>query len=327
MSHYRRLWIERAAFILLFAALALSLYRQFVPRSAWAIVVEGEPAAIVSSRRIAEQILAAFLREQAGAFASQARFRPAVRLEEIGPGEGRVLNRWKAQEQLRQRLTVIIPACWLVVDGARFLALPSRAEAETCLHNIVQHYLPKGAQLVGEPRFREKVELLEEPLSPATAKGLLVFRPEAEKRLLAPSVPPKEYVVRRGQTASAIASRFKVSLQDLQTANPELDLNRLREGEQIVVAGGRPALTVIFRAREAKAREIPFWTEYVPTKDLAPGERKVLRQGRPGKQVMRSLVTYMNGKEVDRLSRAGEIVAEPVPARIAIGAKSRPAEE
>jgi len=324
---YRRLWVKRAAFLLLFGALCLGLYRQFHPPSAWAILVEGEPAALVARKQVAQQILSSILRTQAGAFVSQARFRQKVAIEEVRPPDGNILGRWKAQQQVSRRLSVVIPASWMMVEGKELVALPSRSEAEQCLRAVVWHYLPRGARLVGEPKFKETIDFREEMVSPAKAREIVVSREEGIKRLLAPSVPPTEYLIRRGDTASGIAARFKVSLEDLRAANPDLNLERLRPGEKIVVAGGRPPVTVVFRAWQTSTREIPFWTEFVPSASLAPGEKKTLRAGRPGKQIVRSLITYVNGKETSRISRAGEVVAGPSPARIAVGVKKRDSRE
>jgi murein DD-endopeptidase MepM/ murein hydrolase activator NlpD len=45
------------------------------------------------------------------------------------------------------------------------------------------------------------------------------------------------YIVQAGDTLSYIASRFNVSLGDLETANPSIDPNALAEGQQIVIPG------------------------------------------------------------------------------------------
>jgi len=324
---YRRLWIERVAFLLLFGALCLGLYRQFRPPTAWAILVEDKPVALVARREVAQQILSSILRSQAGAFLSRARFRQKIAIEEVRPPDGDILGRWKAQQQVSRWLSVVIPASWVVVEGKELFALPSRSEAEQCLRAVVRHYLPRGARLVGEPKFKEAIDFREEMVSSDKAREIVVSREEGIKRLIAPSVPPTEYLIRRGDTASGIAARFKVSLEDLKAANPELNLERLRPDEKIVVAGGRPPVTVVFRAWQTSTREIPYWTEFVPSTSLAPGEKKTLRAGRPGKQIIRSLITYTNGKETSRISRAGEVVAGPSPARVEVGVKKRDSKE
>ena len=45
------------------------------------------------------------------------------------------------------------------------------------------------------------------------------------------------YLVQAGDTLSSIASRFNVNLDDLETANPNINPNLLAEGQQIVIPG------------------------------------------------------------------------------------------
>lgn len=124
--------------------------------------------------------------------------------------------------------------------------------------------------------------------------------------------------MRRGETASLIAARYRVRMSDLKTANPDLNLDRLRAGDSIVVAGGLPPLTVIAHARESGTRDIPFWVEKIPDPQLSKGETRLIKKGQPGKQELLSLVTYVNGKELNRTSSAGKILSGPVPEQIAV---------
>ena len=321
------MWVERIGFLLLLAVLGWALYRQIHPSSAWAILVDGRPAAQVSSRRAAKEVFDSILRNQAGEFSSRARFQQAVSIERVSPPVGPFLTQWKAQEEVGRRVNTIIPACWLVIGGKPLFPLLSRTEAEKALRALAQHYLPRGAQLVGEPKFKEGIDFREEAISPARARHILVSQQEAIERLTAPAVAPTEYLIRQGDTGTAIAARYKVGLDDLKRANSEVDLDRLRPGDSIVVAGGRPLLTVVYRIRDITTTEIPYWTEFVPDSSLSPGEREVLQKGEPGKQIIQSLVTYANAKEISRTSRAGKIVKGPVPSRVAVGSTKEQAPE
>jgi hypothetical protein len=314
-----RLWLERLFFSVVLLLLLWVVYRLLFPAQVWAILVDGQPAAFVAGRGTAETVRSYILEAEAGEFAPYARFRQKVTLVAAKSSEGKVVNRWQAQEILSRKLAVVIPASWLTIDDQPLFAMVSQAEIEKCLAQLAQHYQPADTKILGAPRYTQKVVFRDELLSAAQAKRVLLSQKEGLARLLAPAVARTNHVVRLGETASRIAGRYKVSLDDLQAANPDLNLNRLRAGDSIVVAGGRPPLTVSFRARETKAREIPFWTEYIPDSSLAPGEKKVLQKGKPGKQAMISLVTYVNGKETSRIEQADRIITGAKPERVATG--------
>ena len=67
-------------------------------------------------------------------------------------------------------------------------------------------------------------------------------RPVSNGLLHSTNSPPgsvfvvKVYVVKRGDTLSAIGSRFHKSVSELQALNPTINPNRLRIGEKIRVA-------------------------------------------------------------------------------------------
>ncbi len=68
--------------------------------------------------------------------------------------------------------------------------------------------------------------------APAVSSGLL-----SSTNLTPGSVfTVKIYVVKRGDTLSAIGSRFHKSVSELQALNPTINPNRLRIGEKIRVA-------------------------------------------------------------------------------------------
>lgn len=229
-----------------------------------------------------------------------------------------MLNPEEAEQQLGGKLTAVISGCWLIINDRPLFALSSRKVAESLLSDLVQHYLPRKAQLYGKPVFREKVALRDEVINLGNAKNPLVTKPQALKILLAPAVSPRRYIMRRGETASLIAARYRVRMSDLKTANPDLNLDRLRAGDSIVVAGGLPPLTVISHARESGTRDIPFWVEKIPDPQLSKGETRLIKKGQPGKQELLSLVTFVNGKELNRTSSAGKILSGPVPEQIAV---------
>lgn len=323
----RRLWLERTFFVIILALISALLYRHLYPSGRWAIVVDGRPAAIVPTRAVAEQVLDYTLRSKAGSLASQAKFRQAVGIEQAGPADGVAVDRWEAQQKLASKVSATVPACWIVADGRKLMALTDRKDAEAVLSEFVRHYIPKGSTLVGKPKFRERVTLLQQPVPAETAQEIIQTRKQALARLFEPSVSAMEYTVRPRDTASRIASRFKVSLADLKAANPDSNLEKLVVGKTINVAGGTAPISVTFRVKEQTSREIPFWTEYVPDQTMLPGEKKEIQKGTPGKQAINCIVTYINNKEVNRTEQVGRITLAPIPIRIAVGSSGKADDE
>ena len=282
------------------------------------IVIGNKPVAVLSSEQEAQEALAGVLCDRAGDWADRAQFTQPVAIRKAKRGAGDSVSSPEAQQLLGSKVGVVVPAYWLVVKGKPLLALASRAEVDETMRKLVRQYLPKNAKLVSRPILKEKVALRKVTLSPTGARQYLVKPDRAVGVLTAPSVSPRDYTVRRGETASAVANRFDIGLADLLKANPYRNLNRLKPGDTIIVTGGPPPLTLLFSAQEAVKRDVPYWTERVPDASLSRGEKIVLQSGLPGKQIFITTTNYVNGLVVSQICTADKVLVGPVPERVAV---------
>lgn len=319
----RRLFLERAVYGLVILALLFALYHYLNPGQACIILADGEPLAAVRSRRMAESILTSIKQRNAEDLGAPVQFRERIALEETAEPDLRVLRRWEADRLVAARLHPVVSAYWLKVDGRPLVAFRSAHELRDCLAQLVREYTPPRAQLLPPARFRERLTIQAARLSSPQAKRYLRTLEEALALLRAPAVHPTTYVIGPGDTATKIARRHKISLNDLQAANLGRDLNRIAVGDTLAVAGGDPPVTVIVRASISGTQEIPFWTEVQYTAELPPGKRQVERPGRKGKQRISGAATYINGRPVSRKVTWGEILEEAVPAKVLVGKRGR----
>jgi LysM repeat protein len=309
-----------------FAALGLATWWLTRPRYAWVILVDGKPVAAVASREQANEVLDSLKRQAAGPLARAAHFREKVTLERVSAADQPVLSRWRAQELVGKRVQVGIPAYQLSVNDKPVLSLRSLAEVRRALEKVVKHQVPSGWRPLGTPRIVERLTVEEAWLAPEQARRQLVSVSRAAERLLSPAVPAREYVVKKGDVAARLARRHGITLADLQSANPGMDLNRLREGDRLVIAGSRPLVSVTVQAQTDTTAPVNFWTETVRSASVPPGQRRVIQRGRPGQQRVRVAATFVNGREISRRTLWGEMASEPVPERVMVGPGARSAE-
>jgi len=317
----RSRWLERLIFLAVTAALAFSVYRLVRPAHAWVILIDGRPVAAVGSRETAETILTSIKRQAVGDFASIADFNQKVDVEQATPSEHSILGRWEAQERLGKDLSLSIPACRLLVNGRRVITLSSVDEIRRTIEALLSHYVPRGARLLATPRIKEELTIEEASLSAPDARRELLKPHQALQALLSPAVKPRVYEVRPGDTATRIAGRHRITLDDMRRANPEVNLDRLQIGDKVVVAGSEPLVNVVTYVEETREVPVASWTQTITTSSLKPGQRRVLQQGQPGRQQVRVRVSYLNGQEVRRSTVYGKVISEPVPARVLVGGK------
>ncbi|MFH1183463.1 MAG: LysM peptidoglycan-binding domain-containing protein [Chloroflexota bacterium] len=110
------------------------------------------------------------------------------------------------------------------------------------------------------PSLRPYATITPSPTSGLPA-GLIV---SAETPL--PSPTPSQYTIQSGDTLSQIAERFRITLDALLLANPDMDPNALRVGETLRIPGS-PA----DRAGEATPTPVPFPVRQIACHPTASG--------------------------------------------------------
>ncbi|WP_246861942.1 resuscitation-promoting factor [Nocardioides sp. SYSU D00065] len=86
----------------------------------------------------------------------------------------------------------------------------------------------------------------------------------------------------------------------------------LREGDVV-------RLTAVDKQRKTKHRRVRAGIDEIPTTDLAPGRRKVVREGRPGVREVVAVRTLHNGEPVKYRVVRTTLVREPRPRRVLVG--------
>ena len=98
-----------------------------------------------------------------------------------------------------------------------------------------------------------------------------------------------------------------------------------RDGREVsgrqkrVRQGDRVRLIEVVKVRTTRHKRVRAGIVEVPTTDLAPGRRKVVRQGRPGVRKIVALRTLHNGEPVKRHVVTSKLVRDPRPRRVLVG--------
>jgi hypothetical protein len=318
----RRLWMERGVFALVIAALSLALFLALRPKTRFVLSADGKPICVVASEEAARYVLSAVQRSRAGDLHSIAAFRQRVAVEPLrGPGP-KPLDPLSAQTLAAEKLDVVIRAAAIKADGKLIAYSASVREALQALEAFKASQIPHKGRLLKRPTFLQKITVERATLTPAEASRKLPRNRAALLRALNRPIRPRlEHIVAKRETALRIARRYRVSLQDLELANPGLNLNRLEAGRKIVVAGTSPVLRVQTVVEYTQLERIPIWVERAPNEQLHRGQERVLHEGEPGLQRVRVRAVFVNRREVVREKLWGEVEKEPVPRVVGFGTR------
>ncbi|QIK77459.1 resuscitation-promoting factor [Nocardioides piscis] len=87
---------------------------------------------------------------------------------------------------------------------------------------------------------------------------------------------------------------------------------RVREGDTV-------RLVDVEKRRKTKRRSVPAGVVEVPTTELAPGRRKVVREGKAGVRRLRAVRTIHNGEPVNYRVVRRTTIRPPQPRRVLVG--------
>lgn len=247
------------------------------------VVLGGKPITTVRNYATANQLLSEAERAQVGKGYPEDNI---VRLQKVQyqrvAAGARTDADPVAKRKLQSALKLHVRAYTILVDGQVSVGLPTDEMAADTLHQVKEHFaqMPPQAELIGEPRFVQKVTVKLKSIdgsrarSSATAAAPYFWTPP----------PSRTYTVHRGDTGMVIARRHHISLSDLISANAGRNINRLSPGDTVNVQKMPLLLTVQVKKRLTREEKIV---------QNAPEERA-------GRRGVTYAVTYTDGQETGR---------------------------
>ncbi len=263
----RRLWIERVVFLIILGLLLAFHSGKLGTRRVTLIAVDGRPIAVVRSRGDADRLLNEI--KGSSGLPGDVTFSHRVTLLSAPAAGQRVLSDAEAMAILAAKLQPVVQASAILVNGELVAGLPTRNEALQALSGLLKELSPSGPDV--QAAFKETVKIESRPVP---ADRFADSPSAAVQRIMQAAAPKGSHEVKPGETAWKIALDAHVPLSRLKAANPGVNLDRIRAGDELKIPGELPPLTVIAR-KDIK-------------EELGPGISRTLR------------VTYENGVEVSR---------------------------
>lgn len=166
--------------------------------------------------------------------------------------------------------------------------------------------------------FAQKVEVAEVKVHP----DLLASNDTAIELLLRVEETPDVYTVAKGDNLWTIATTKAVSISDIESLNPDLNMELIQPGDEIVLSAIEPVLDIVIELKNEVTEAIPFETETIKDDTLFKSQKVVVNEGKEGQKNVLHQITLVNGKVQEDLILEEIIVSEPSKATIKVGTKS-----
>lgn len=288
------------------------------------IVVDGKPIVCVPSEQDAKGVLQE-VKRKTGCDPAEIEFKQEVRVA-LAPRNARTVSRHMAVRVVQHVVSPVAPRWSVIVDGNPIVAVPDRKTAGDVLELAKTRFGQMVQNLAEEPQFKENVTVDVAAINPA----LYCKTAEQAVKLIFDSRQPIRkdavYTVEKGDVASSIAGRNSLSLGELESLNPGIDLVHLQIGDKIRIKETKAAkakLTVVVRDQTDSIEKIPAPVQRVSSATLFAGKTVELSSGTTGKRQVKVATIYENGVKVGREILEETILREPTPRRIAVGIKPR----
>lgn len=196
---------------------------------------------------------------------------------------------------------------WAVnINGANVVATATEADANSILDGVKSHYLTDGSQVVNAA-FKENVVVTKAAMNAAD-----IMKPQdAVNLIITGTKEPKVYTVQDGDTLWDIAIANGMTPAELAEANPALNPDRLKIGQQLNLFQVKPYVTVQTKEIVAATEKIDFKTVYETTNTLYKGEVQVKTAGVYGTKEVRTELVKENGVIVASNQLDSAVTAEP----------------
>ncbi|MBZ4665652.1 M23 family metallopeptidase [Mahella sp.] len=216
-----------------------------------------------------------------------------------------------------------VKATAILVNGQQIAVVKDESEAQTVLDRIKQPYIDKAKDNpnIKEVRIADDVQLVEKLVEYSDIENA----DDVYKRIKDGDEGKKVYEVKDGDTIWAIAKRYKLSLDDIQKANPDItSLDDLQIGDKINLTVPKEIINVETVERIEYTEDIPYETVYKEDGKLYKNQSKVLTEGSNGQREIVADVIKINGVEQKRTIISDNVVKNKRDQVIAKGTKPLP---
>lgn len=248
----------------------------------YTILVDGKPIVTVESRGAAKRILSD-LRQLGEVPDESTRFTQSVTMRKASDS-AEITDLPEATKRLQPAVNVEARLFAIVVNGKPIVSLANESSAQQTLDLLKRKYQEQTSSNPSETSFKEAVSVAERhvPMS--------LFRRSPEEALSVLTSPSEQAVYHKvapGDRAVHIALRYGISVQQLKSLNPDADLNRLSDGDTLLVQTPRLPITVVTKSL----------VDRTTTVEHESGRRRGRTSG--GKRHTKAYIVYENGKQAD----------------------------
>ncbi|WFD10252.1 LysM peptidoglycan-binding domain-containing M23 family metallopeptidase [Tepidibacter hydrothermalis] len=234
-------------------------------------------------------------------------------------GKDKITSKEQFNENLNEVIDLTIRAFAINIQGKDIVYVKDKKSAEKVLKTIKDEH-KEGIEGIKDISFIEKVKLVEKDIKISKLKS----EASAYDYLLTGTDDIQKYIVKDGDNLWNISRKYNLSMDDIEKANPGIDIEKLDIDQEINITVPKSYLNIKVTSVASYDEKIPYDTVYEETASLYKGDKKVKIEGKEGSKKVVAEVTRING-QVDSKNILKEEIVEDAEDKIVLkGTKKKP---
>lgn len=224
-------------------------------------------------------------------------------------------------EALKSNIDYSILAYAINIDGEQIGVVNSEYEANSVIEEVKDYFTRNYEQesIIGVSTAESvKIEQIK-----ATNKEIQ-NKEELVNYIIKGTNEERKYTVEEGDTYWDIAIYNNMSLDELISANPDSDPDRIQIGDELNLIVPTPFLNVQVKRKVVQEEKMPYETEYTYVSYMYNDEQVVSKKGKYGVSEIEALVTEQNGIQIAKEVLSEQVISEPVNEVVTTGTQDPP---
>ncbi len=225
---------------------------------------------------------------------------------------------------VREKANYTIQSFSILANGNSIAAFKTKEEAVSALETIKQTYVNKEDMAkYKEVTFAEKVEVKQE----FNDEGKIMLVDEAASFILKGTNEDKIHTVVEGESIWSISRKYDLSLENIQKANPKLNPEKIKIGQQINLIVPKPLVSVKTTESATYKENIPFEQTVEFSGSLYKDQSNIKVKGQYGEREVVAEIVKLNGVENTRNIISEKIIKQPKTQVLVKGTKAIPSKK
>lgn len=288
-----------------------------VYQPSYTVTADGVPLGAVSAPQVIESVIDRVEERASSILGYDYRLSQEIHWEFALTQRGGLADPAGMEDYLFAQIGEIMDGYVLRVNGELIGAAHEEAPLISMLDQVMEPYETENTV---SSRLLAGVSITQE-YAPA---GVNQDVEEMRTLLSANSTEETTYAVQAGDTFMALAFDNGLGVEELEALNPDIDIDVLYVGQELVMQEEVPFVSVETVDRVTYQESVDPPVEKIPDDNRYEDEIEVVEPGSPGEALVTADVTYVNGREQSRTEVTREVLVEPVTRVVIAGTKERP---